>query len=77
MFKFIIIKIIRFYQILVSPFLGKNCRFLPTCSHYTIEAIEKHGALKGGWLAIKRISKCHPWGKSGFDPVSSKKNSIN
>ncbi len=72
MFKFIIIKIIRFYQIIVSPFLGKNCRFSPTCSRYTIEAIEKHGVLKGGWLATKRISKCHPWGKSGHDPVPKK-----
>ena len=57
------------YRCLISPLLGVNCRFTPTCSVYTIEAVEKHGALRGGWLAVKRIGKCHPFGNSGHDPV--------
>jgi len=61
--------IIRFYQLVLSPFLGPRCRYQPTCSSYAIEAIERHGALKGGWLATKRIARCHPWGGFGYDPV--------
>lgn len=53
----------------ISPFFPSTCRFTPTCSNYGIEALKKHGALKGIWLTIKRISKCHPFGKSGYDPV--------
>lgn len=64
--------LIRFYQIAISPFTPATCRFQPTCSHYSIEALQKHGIIKGGWLAIKRISSCHPWGKSGYDPVPEK-----
>tara|TARA_Y100000992_G_scaffold260932_1_gene196079 strand:- start:133 stop:354 length:222 start_codon:yes stop_codon:yes gene_type:complete len=60
---------IKLYQILLSPLIGPSCRFNPTCSNYAIEAINKHGPFKGFWLAIKRISKCHPWGDSGHDPV--------
>ena len=60
---------IKLYQILLSPLIGPSCRFTPTCSNYAIEAINKHGPVKGFWLAIKRISKCHPWGDSGHDPV--------
>ena len=60
---------IKLYQILLSPLIGPSCRFNPTCSNYAIEAINKHGPFKGLWLAIKRISKCHPWGDSGHDPV--------
>ena len=58
-----------FYRYLLSPLLGVNCRFTPTCSTYTIEAVEKYGALRGGWLAVKRIGKCHPFGGSGHNPV--------
>jgi putative membrane protein insertion efficiency factor len=61
--------LIRFYQIAISPYLPSNCRYQPTCSHYSVEALKKHGIIKGGWLAIKRIFSCHPWGKSGYDPV--------
>jgi len=61
--------LIRFYQLFVSPFLGTNCRYTPTCSQYGKEAILKHGPFKGGWLAIKRILRCHPWGGHGYDPV--------
>ncbi|TAG07304.1 MAG: membrane protein insertion efficiency factor YidD [Cytophagia bacterium] len=60
---------VRLYQLIISPWLPNACRFHPTCSQYMIEAIQKHGVLKGGWLGLKRISKCHPWGKSGHDPV--------
>lgn len=65
----IFIGLIRFYQLSISPILGQNCRYSPTCSQYSVEAIKKHGAGKGGWLALKRIFSCHPWGGSGYDPV--------
>ncbi len=61
--------IVRFYQIVISPLTPATCRFSPTCSHYTAQALQKHGLLKGAYLAIKRILSCHPWGKSGYDPV--------
>ncbi|WNJ19407.1 membrane protein insertion efficiency factor YidD [Pontibacter sp. G13] len=61
--------IIRFYQYAISPLFPPTCRYTPTCSHYAAEAIRKHGPFRGGWLAIKRISSCHPWGGSGYDPV--------
>ena len=63
---------IRFYQYAISPLLGPRCRFQPTCSHYSIEAINEWGVLKGSWLALKRIGKCHPWGPWGYDPVPKK-----
>jgi putative membrane protein insertion efficiency factor len=64
--------LIKFYQLFISPFTPATCRYQPTCSHYAKEALEKHGLLKGGWLAIRRIFSCHPWGGSGFDPVPDK-----
>lgn len=60
---------IRFYQLSISPMLPASCRFTPTCSQYAIEALRKHGPVKGLWLAVKRICRCHPWGGSGYDPV--------
>jgi putative membrane protein insertion efficiency factor len=63
------ILLIRFYQLSISPMLGQNCRYDPTCSQYAIEALKKYGVFKGGWLGIKRISSCHPWGGHGHDPV--------
>ena len=63
------ISLIKLYQNLISPLLAPSCRFTPTCSNYALESITKHGPLKGIILTVKRISKCHPWGKSGFDPV--------
>lgn len=60
---------IRFYQRFISPLTPPACRYTPTCSQYAIEAIRKYGVIKGGWLAIKRISRCHPFGGSGYDPV--------
>lgn len=66
--KFLIL-LIRIYQVTLSPFIGRNCRYTPTCSNYGIEAIKKYGAIKGGWLTVKRILSCNPWGGSGYDPV--------
>ena len=60
---------VRFYRLVISPLIGSNCRYHPTCSSYALEALEKHGAIKGGLLAIKRIFKCHPFGGSGIDNV--------
>lgn len=60
---------VRFYQLCISPMLPRSCRFTPTCSQYAVEALRKHGPLKGSWLAIRRILRCHPWGGSGYDPV--------
>ena len=61
--------LIRIYQSLISPLLGASCRFTPTCSQYAKEALKKHGLFKGLYLTLKRLSSCHPWGKSGHDPV--------
>lgn len=69
---FPIILIIKFYQFFISPFLGQNCRYIPSCSEYAIESLKIYGPLKGFYLAIKRIFKCHPWGGKGFDPVPNK-----
>ncbi len=60
---------IKIYQLCISPFLGKNCRFYPTCSDYAKEAIQKHGSIIGTWLTLKRLIKCHPWHPGGHDPV--------
>ncbi len=60
---------IRIYQWTLSPLLGDTCRYAPSCSHYTVEAIEEWGVLKGIWLGLKRIGRCHPWGSHGYDPV--------
>ncbi len=66
--KFFIV-VIRFYQLAISPYLPPSCRYSPTCSVYGVEALKKYGPFKGGWLTIKRIASCHPWGGSGYDPV--------
>jgi putative membrane protein insertion efficiency factor len=67
--KTITLWIIRFYQKAISPVLPPSCRFTPTCSHYAYEAIQKYGFLKGGWLGVKRIGRCHPFTSGGYDPV--------
>jgi putative membrane protein insertion efficiency factor len=69
MAKNILIWFVRTYQLLVSPLLGENCRFHPTCSHYMIGAIERFGVLKGTWLGLRRLSRCHPWHEGGLDPI--------
>ena len=65
----ILIKLIKCYKFLISPLLGQSCRYLPTCSEYSIEALKTHGLFKGLFLSTKRILSCHPWGQGGFDPV--------
>jgi hypothetical protein len=64
-----LILLIKIYQLLISPLFPPSCRFTPTCSEYTLEALKKYGILKGGWLSFRRIIRCHPWGSSGYDPV--------
>ncbi len=64
-----LLALIRVYRFVVSPWLGTACRYHPSCSAYAVEAIERHGALRGLWLAVRRIARCHPWGGSGYDPV--------
>lgn len=73
MMKFLILKFIKLYQNYLSPLLGPSCRFHPTCSEYALQAIESFGVIKGGFLAIKRILKCNPWGGNGFDPIPKEK----
>ena len=70
---FFCIFFVKAYSYLLSPIIGKNCRFFPTCSEYAIECFQNFGFIKGGWLSIKRILRCHPWGNSGYDPVFNKK----
>ena len=73
--KTLLLHLLRAYKLCISPFLGQNCRFYPSCSEYAAEAIREHGAAKGGILATKRLCKCHPWHEGGLDPVP--KNSTN
>ena len=68
-FAWIVSLPVRFYRVVFSPWVGFNCRYQPTCSAYALEALERHGAIKGSWLALRRIGRCHPWGHSGYDPV--------
>ena len=72
--SFPLILLVRFYHVAISPFTPSTCRYNPTCSHYAIEALNKRGLIIGGWLSLKRIISCHPWGGSGYDPVPEKKN---
>lgn len=67
--RLLFILIVRGYQVALSPLLPPSCRYHPTCSHYAIEALERHGVWRGGWLAIRRIARCHPFRAGGFDPV--------
>jgi uncharacterized protein len=66
---FPLLVLVRFYQVVISPLTPATCRFSPTCSHYMVEALQKYGLFYGGYLGMKRILSCHPWGKSGYDPV--------
>ena len=72
MVRKILILLVRGYQIVLSPWIGQSCRFTPTCSNYAIDALREHGALKGSWLAMRRIGRCHPWHEGGHDPVPPK-----
>ena len=70
MFKYLFLYLIRSYEYLISPLMHCNCRFLPTCSAYTVDAIKKYGSFKGVWIGMQRLGRCHPWGGSGYDPVN-------
>ncbi|MBP7330746.1 MAG: putative membrane protein insertion efficiency factor [Firmicutes bacterium ADurb.Bin373] len=67
--KVLLLTIIRIYQLFLSPLKKPSCRFYPTCSHYALQAVEKHGAIKGSWMALVRLAKCHPFHPGGYDPV--------
>jgi hypothetical protein len=67
--KTLLLALVRFYRAAISPFTPPSCRYTPTCSAYALEALERHGAARGGWLALRRILRCHPWGGHGYDPV--------
>jgi putative membrane protein insertion efficiency factor len=69
MMRRIIIGLIRFYQYAISPMRPPTCRYFPTCSVYAVEAVEKYGAMRGGWMALRRVMRCHPWNDGGYDPV--------
>lgn len=70
----LLIFLIRCYQRVLSPFIGNQCRFHPTCSRYGVEALEKHGALRGSWLTLRRVTRCHPLNPGGIDPVPDRQN---
>ena len=70
--RFLLIAVIRLYKYFISPLLGSNCRFYPSCSSYSIEALERHGALNGCYITLKRLLKCHPFNQGGIDPVPEK-----
>ncbi|GAA4360429.1 membrane protein insertion efficiency factor YidD [Kangiella marina] len=72
--QWLLIKLVRLYQLTLSPLIGNQCRFAPTCSNYAIEALEHHGALRGSWLTVKRVGRCHPGCEGGHDPVPVKKS---
>ncbi len=67
--RFILISVIRLYRLILSPFVGQHCRFFPSCSHYAETAVERHGVLRGSWLALRRLLRCHPWNPGGIDEV--------
>ena len=69
-----LLALVGFYRIVISPWLGNNCRFDPSCSAYALEALRVHGAFRGTWLTVQRIARCHPWGGSGYDPVPEKQD---
>ncbi len=72
----ILLVIIKFYRYAISPWTPNTCRHTPTCSKYAVEALQKHGPIQGGWLSVKRLAKCHPWGTYGYDPVPEKMKTI-
>jgi putative membrane protein insertion efficiency factor len=72
----IMMAMVKLYKHLISPWTPSACRHIPTCSTYAIQALQAHGPIKGGWLSLKRLSKCHPWGTEGYDPVPEKAKAI-
>ncbi len=72
--KYVLIALLKAYRFAISPLYGQVCRYHPTCSAYALEAVQAHGALRGTWLAMRRVARCHPWAAGGFDPVPPSKN---
>ncbi len=72
--KYVLIGLLKAYRFAISPLYGQVCRYHPTCSAYALEAVQTHGAVRGTWLAMRRVARCHPWAAGGFDPVPSSKN---
>ncbi len=75
-FTLVLVGIVRFYKLAISPWTPSSCRHVPSCSSYAVEALHKHGPIKGFWLSAKRLSKCHPWGTHGYDPVPEMRTKI-
>ena len=73
-FSYVVAAPVRLYRLVFSPWVGFNCRYQPTCSAYALEALDKHGALKGSWLTLRRLGRCHPFGGNGYDPVPDVRN---
>lgn len=71
-----LVMLIRLYQVSLGPFLGGHCRFSPTCSEYAIESLQAHGVVRGSWLALRRVGRCHPLGRGGYDPVPEKTDRV-
>lgn len=67
--KHVLVALLRVYRLVISPLYGQVCRYYPSCSTYALEAVQEHGALRGSWLATKRVGRCHPWASGGYDPV--------
>jgi uncharacterized protein len=74
--KYVLIGLLRAYRFAISPLYGQVCRYHPSCSAYALEAVTVHGSLKGTWLAIRRVGRCHPWARGGYDPVPPRKGAI-
>jgi putative membrane protein insertion efficiency factor len=73
--RFVLVWLLRGYRLVISPLYGQVCRYHPSCSAYALQAVETHGALRGSWLAIRRLARCHPWAAGGYDPVPPRKSS--
>ena len=74
--KYVLIWLLKGYRFAISPLYGQVCRFYPTCSAYALEAVTEHGALRGSWLAVRRVGRCHPWNPGGYDPVPPRRGAV-